>query len=178
LTSAVTRILQRYAVPGFVVSLYHYRKSRALVSPAARVQMSPRIGFGAGTIVKPYVVINATLGRMRFGQKCALSSFSHFSTGEGDVVVGDYVRFGPNCTIVGGTKDALKRDVRIIDQPEVRPNGIVIGDDVLIGAGTVILPGAEIGRGAVIGAGSVVKGNIPEYAIAAGSPAKIIGHRD
>ncbi len=139
--------------------------------------MTRRITFGPRTVVKPYVVVQTTGGTIKFGRECALSSFSHFSTGEGDIIVGDYVRFAPNCTIVGGTKDIARRDRRIIDQPELRPNGIRIGDDVLIGAGSVILPAASIGRGAVIGAGSVVQGIIPEYTIAAGSPARIIGER-
>ena len=175
--SGVKRILQRHAVPGFVISAYHYLKSHAIVSPSARVQMSRRIQFGHGTVVKPFVIVQTTGGTIRFGRECALSSFDHFSTGEGDVIVGDYVRFAPNCTIVGGTKEVSRRDMRIIDQPELRPNGISIADDVLIGAGSVILPATEIGRGTVIGAGSVVQGKIPEFAIAAGSPAKIIGQR-
>jgi acetyltransferase-like isoleucine patch superfamily enzyme len=171
------RALQRHAVPGFVISAYHYSKSRAIVSPSARVQATSWIQFGRGTVVKAFVIVQTTGGAIRFGRECALSSFDHFSTGEGDVIVGDYVRFAPNCTIVGGTKEVARRDMRIIDQPELRPNGITIGDDVLIGAGSVILPATEIGRGAVIGAGSVAQGTIPEYAIVAGSPAKIIGRR-
>jgi len=140
--------------------------------------MTRRIQFGAGTVVKPFVIVQTTGGSIRFGRECALSSFNHFSTGEGNVTVGNYVRFAPNCTIVGGTKEVASRDRRIIDQPESRPNGVSIGDDVLIGAGSVVLPAAEIGRGAVIGAGSVVQGAIPEYAIAAGRPAKVIGRRN
>jgi acetyltransferase-like isoleucine patch superfamily enzyme len=110
--------------------------------------------------------------------ECAISSFDHFSTGEGDIVTGDHVRFAPNCTIVGGTKQVGDRHKLIVDQPEVCPNGIIIGDDVLIGAGSVILPASKVGRGAVIGAGSVVSGEVPEFAIVAGAPAKIIGYRE
>jgi acetyltransferase-like isoleucine patch superfamily enzyme len=171
------RALRRHAVPGFVMSLYHYFKTGARVSPSARIQLSSKIRFGDKTVVKPYVIVQTTGGEMRFGRECALSSFSHFSTGAGDVIIGDYVRIAPNCTIVGGTKATARRDMRIIDQPEVTPNGIVIGDDVLIGANSVILPAVRIGTGAVIGAGSVVQGTIPEYAIAVGAPAKVIGHR-
>jgi acetyltransferase-like isoleucine patch superfamily enzyme len=169
--------LQRYAVPCLVVSVYHYFRSGTLISLAARVQSTRRIKFGAGTVVKRWVIVQTTGGTIRFGRECALSSFDHFSTGEGDIIVGDHVRFAPNCTIVGGTKNVSRADIRIVDQPELRPNGITIGDDVLIGANSVILPATEIGRGAVIGAGSVVQGQIPEFAIAAGSPAKVVGHR-
>ena len=171
------RALRRHLVPGFFMSLYHYFKAGARISPSARVQLTSKISFGKKTVVKPFVIVQTSGGEVRFGRECALSSFSHFSTGAGDVIVGDYVRIAPNCTIVGGTKSTARRDVKIVDQPEVEPKGITIGDDVLIGANSVILPAARIGTGAVIGAGSVVQGSIPEYAVAVGAPAKVIDHR-
>ncbi|UBZ06861.1 CatB-related O-acetyltransferase [Salegentibacter mishustinae] len=54
---------------------------------------------------------------------------------------------------------------------------IEIGNDVWIGAQCVILSGARIGDGAVIAANSVVIGDIPPFAIAAGTPAKILKYR-
>lgn len=54
---------------------------------------------------------------------------------------------------------------------------IEIGNDVWIGAQCVILGGAKIGNGAVIAANSVVIGDIPPFAIAAGTPAKILKYR-
>lgn len=177
MASSISRKLRRYAVPSFFVSAYHFFRSRALVSWSARVQFSKNVSFGKGSVVKPFAVIQSSGGAVRFGLECAISSFDHFSTGEGDIVVGDHVRFAPNCTIVGGTKQVSDRNRLIVDQPEVYPNGVVIGDDVLVGAASVILPASRIGRGAIIGAGSVVNGDIPEYAIVAGAPAKVIGYR-
>lgn len=49
-----------------------------------------------------------------------------------------------------------------------------IGKGANVGMGTVILPGVSIGKGAIIGAGAVVTKDIPNYAIAAGVPAKVI----
>ena len=54
---------------------------------------------------------------------------------------------------------------------------IIIGNDVWIGTQSVILSGATISDGAVIGANSVVDLFIPPYAIAVGSPAKVIKYR-
>lgn len=54
---------------------------------------------------------------------------------------------------------------------------IVIGNDVFIGANVTILDGVTIGNGAVIGAGAVVSKNIPDYAIAVGSPIQIKKYR-
>lgn len=54
---------------------------------------------------------------------------------------------------------------------------ITIGNDVFIGMNVTILDGVTIGDGAVIGAGSIVSKNIPPYAIAVGSPIRIIKYR-
>ncbi len=54
---------------------------------------------------------------------------------------------------------------------------ITINEDCWVGAGCILLPGINIGRGAVIGAGSVVTRNIPPYAVAVGSPAKVIASK-
>lgn len=53
----------------------------------------------------------------------------------------------------------------------------VIGNDVWIGDGAVILPGARIGSGVIIGAGAVVGGEVPDYAIVAGNPGRVIRRR-
>lgn len=54
---------------------------------------------------------------------------------------------------------------------------ITIGNDVFIGANVTILDGITIGDGAIIGAGAVVSKNIPPYAVAVGSPIKVISYR-
>ena len=52
-----------------------------------------------------------------------------------------------------------------------------IGDDVWLGYGVIVLTGTKIGRGAIIAAGSLVSRDLPEYCIAAGSPARVVGQR-
>jgi acetyltransferase-like isoleucine patch superfamily enzyme len=54
---------------------------------------------------------------------------------------------------------------------------ILIGNDVFIGANVTILDGVKIGDGAVIGAGAVVSKDIPPYAIAVGTPIRIVKYR-
>jgi acetyltransferase-like isoleucine patch superfamily enzyme len=56
-------------------------------------------------------------------------------------------------------------------QPE---EAVVIGDGSWIGAGSVILPGANIGKHVAIGANSVVNGDIPDYSVAVGAPARVV----
>lgn len=60
--------------------------------------------------------------------------------------------------------------------PEKR-NFVNIGNDVFLGANSIVLPGVTIGNGVIIGAGSVVSKDIPDYAIAAGDPARILRYR-
>lgn len=52
--------------------------------------------------------------------------------------------------------------------------GVTIGDNVWIGGNTVICPGVHIGSNTVIGAGSVVTKDIPDWAVAAGNPCRVI----
>ena len=129
-------------------------------------------------MVKAFAVVQTSGGRVRLGRNCALSGFDHISTGAGDVLIGDHVRIAPNCTSVGGTKEVGRRDMLIVEQPEAEPKGVVIEDDVLIGANSVILPGSHLRRGVVVGAGSVVQGEVDEYAVVAGAPARAIRFRE
>jgi len=59
----------------------------------------------------------------------------------------------------------------------IRKPKTIIGNDVWIGHGVIIVAGVNIGNGAIIGAGSVVTKDVPDYAIVAGAPAKIIRYR-
>lgn len=52
-----------------------------------------------------------------------------------------------------------------------------IGHDVWIGTGATILPGCRIGSGVIVGAGAVVAGQVPDYAVVAGNPARVTRRR-
>lgn len=54
---------------------------------------------------------------------------------------------------------------------------VEIGHDVWVGVRCIIMAGVKIATGAVIGAGSLVNSDVPPYAIAVGSPARVIKHR-
>jgi len=174
--NAFRRISQRYLAPRWLVSIYFYFKYKCVVSTRAQVQFTDCISFGSGCVVKAFAVIQTQTGHVKFGADCAVSSFDHISTGTADVVIGDHVRIASGVTLLGGDRNFGQKEVLIVEQGASH-QGLRIGDDVLIGANAVILPGSHIGKGAVIGAGSVVTEEVPDYAIVAGSPARIIGHR-
>lgn len=52
---------------------------------------------------------------------------------------------------------------------------VSIGENSFIGAGAIILPGTSIEKWCIIGAGAVIKGDVEDYSIMAGNPAKVIG---
>lgn len=54
---------------------------------------------------------------------------------------------------------------------------VIVGNDVWIGTRVIIMGGVKIGDGAVIGSGSIVTKDIPAYAVAVGTPAKVIRYR-
>lgn len=93
------------------------------------------------------------------------------------VVIGSNTWIAPNAYIVPTTHCYKRRDMTISEQG-VRGGDIIIGEDCWIGINVVISPGITIGKGAVIGANSVVTRDVPEYAVAVGVPAKVIGSRE
>jgi acetyltransferase-like isoleucine patch superfamily enzyme len=176
MASLANRIIQRYLVPQFVVAIYFSLKYHCYISAQSRVQLTGKIRFGKGTVVKPYAILQTQGGLISTGSNCAISSFNHISTGVKDVILGDNVRLGPHVTILGGSRNFKDRNTLILDQGSYH-DPVLIEEDVLIGAGVVILPGITIGKGAVIGAMSLVNCDVPPYAIFAGVPGKCIGER-
>ena len=171
------RTLQRFFVPRFIITIYYFWRYNCFISTQARVQLSDKISFGRGTVIKPFAVIQTQAGKIVFGENCAVSSFNHISTGVESVIIGDDVRIGTHVTIMGGSRNFKKKDVRIVDQGSYH-KGVKIGNDVLIGTGAVIMPGSTIGDGAVIGAMSLVRDKVHPYTIVAGVPAQVIGKRE
>ena len=109
------------------------------------------------------------------GKNCFLGEYNVIR-GQGGVTMGNDVYTGPMVQIlaVNHVFNDLERPIR---EQGITAKGVVIEDDVWLGAGVVVLDGVTIGRGSVIGAGAVVANDIPPYSIAVGSPAKPIKDR-
>jgi acetyltransferase-like isoleucine patch superfamily enzyme len=96
------------------------------------------------------------------------------------VCIGDEVLIGSRVTITDHNHGLYKGESQ--SSPLERPANrllnstaeTIVESNVWIGDGVVILPGSHIGKGTIIGANSVVNGNIPDYCIAAGIPARPI----
>lgn len=123
-----------------------------------------RIGAYSGVYVESFFVVGPA-GEVELGAYCTLAG--PIIATNGRVRIGSYV--------------FCSREVVIADEgaTTLAASGtgaeIVIEDDAWIGARAVVLGGARIGRGAIVGAGAVVAGMVPDYAIVAGNPARVVG---
>lgn len=91
--------------------------------------------------------------------------------------IGDRTKIGGDCIIIDSDAHSLnylERRNGETDRPRAKSKGIVIEEDVLIGARCIILKGVTIGARSIVGAGSVISKDIPADCIAAGNPAKVI----
>lgn len=92
------------------------------------------------------------------------------------VRVGKSVLIAAYTYLVGGDHLYDRVDLPVLDQGRTA-KGIDIGDHAWLGAHVVVTDGARVGRDAIVGAGAVVVGEVPEFCIAAGVPAKVIRDR-
>ena len=107
------------------------------------------------------------------GENVGINSFCFL---QGQVYIGNHVMIAPHVLIFGGSHRYESKELPMKQQGENR-KGIVIKDDVWLGANTVVLDGVTIGTGAIIASGSVVTEDVPDYHIVAGVPAKQKGKR-
>jgi acetyltransferase-like isoleucine patch superfamily enzyme len=154
----------------------------AVISPDARIFPSTRgsqIRIGSRSQVMEFAVIRAVggTGDVVIGDDCYINPHCVLYSGAG-IRLGNHVLVAPGSCIVPANHAFARRDIPIRDQGFAPSRGgVVIEDDVWIGANCVVVDGAHIGRGAVIAAGSVVRGLVPEYEIWGGVPAHAIGVR-
>ncbi|MCE9686751.1 acyltransferase [Shewanella sp. AS16] len=152
------------------------------------------VSIGKHCFIAPEARLFAEPGRdILIGDDCmiAAESFLH-----GPITLGDEVAINHGCSLDGGRKGIrIGRQTRIANNVTIyafnhgmAPNapvyrqaanscGVVIGEDVWIGAQAGIVDGVTIGHHAVVGMGAIVTKDVPDWAIVAGNPARIIGDR-
>ena len=133
------------------------------------------------SICKNTVISVATMdipSSIEIGDATYIGENNNLRAADGVIEIGNHCCISQGVTIVT-SNHCIKRDELISTQKWTSRLGCIkINDDVWIGANSVILPDVTIGKGAVIGAGSIVTKDVPEYAIMAGNPAKVIKYRE
>lgn len=140
------------------------------------------------------IIVNAQLGKKIFISKNAFISNSVIndfsSVGRNTTIV--HTELGKYCSIswnvtIGATQHPFDRisthafsyikRFGFVEEDKRFVSKTIVGNDVWFGANSIVMPNLKIGNGAIIGAGSIVTKNVPDYAIVAGVPAKIIRYR-
>lgn len=138
-----------------------------------------RIEIGAHSVVDSFVKFKPAggLGDVAIGEWCVINSGCVLYTGHG-IQMGNQVAVAANCTFAP-VNHAYQDASKPIREQGFLPSrgGIVIEDDVWIGANCVFLDGTVLRRGCVVAAGSVVRGEVAAYTVVAGQPLRVVGRR-
>ncbi len=107
-------------------------------------------------------------GYIEFGDDCFVNTNCTFIS-RASIVIGNGFMCSDNVYIRDNDGHFLE-----VDNKQILPKSIKIGNNVWVGRDVIILKGVTIGDNVVIGAGSIVTKDISSNCIAAGNPAKII----
>jgi acetyltransferase-like isoleucine patch superfamily enzyme len=157
--------------------------SGAKISPYADIEDSVRgskIIIGKGAVIDSFVKIKPVggIGNVEIGDNAYINACTVIFSGNG-VKIGKGVLIAPCCVLAPVNHEYKNKSKTILEQRFAKSKGgIVIGDDVWIGANSTILDGAEIENGVVVGANSIVSGKLEAYCIYVGNPLKKIGKRE
>jgi acetyltransferase-like isoleucine patch superfamily enzyme len=158
-----------------------------------------KIRIGDGVTIDDLVLLDAkgTANRgIEIGDGVFLGRGTILSCKDGDIRIGDHTNLGFHCEIFSGSSVTVGRHglfaaqaylvggghrfedatTAVIDQPRTS-QGIVLGDNVWLGTGAKVLDGVRIGSDVVVGANAVVNQDLPDGAIAAGVPARVLRQR-
>ena len=164
---------RRFLFPAPFVSLWYFFKFGCRINFRSEVEFSPNLKIGRKTNIGAFAKIKADQGPLVIGERVDIAAGCQILPGEAGVTIGDDCLIGSHAVIIGVNYAYDRLDVPIRMQ-KGQSKGVVIGNNVWIGAGACILDGATIGNGAIITPNSVVSGNVSDNAIVQGNPSKVI----
>ena len=139
------------------VPLLDMKDVPARIEPGAFIRERVEIGKNAAIMMGAVINIGAIIGEGTMIDMGAILG--------GRATVGARCHIGAGAVLAG-----------VIEPASATP--VIVEDDVLIGANAVVIEGVHIGRNAVVAAGAVVVEDVPDNAVVAGVPARIIKYKD
>lgn len=152
-----------------------------ILFPVTTIFNEKYIHIGSETMIGEHVALSAGMmaGQVcltdpvvRIGDRCLIGRGSGI-VGHLSIDIGNDVWTGHHVYITDqshGYED-VSLPISLQSQPE---SPVVIGDGSWLGHGVVVLPGAKIGKHVAVGANSVVTGELPDFCVAVGAPARVI----
>jgi len=129
-----------------------------------------------GAILHVYNFRNLPNAGIKIGRDSLIGEYSVIR-GQGGVTIGDRVYTSPFTQIIA-VNHVFDDPKRSFVEQGITAEGIVIEDDVWLGASVVVTDGVHIGRGAVVAAGAVVTEDVPQHTVVGGVPARVIREID
>jgi acetyltransferase-like isoleucine patch superfamily enzyme len=170
--------------------------SNNLVSPLAQIVGKKNIEIGKNIRIGSYSRLEFPEGSLCIGNNNQIYRFSQIISYKGKIKIGSFNSIHPYVSITGPGNVSIGSNVRIavgvsiiagshvfedaskpIHHQGMKSKGIIIEDDVWIGAKATILDGVTIAKGTVVGTNAVVTKSTKPYEIYVGVPAKSIGKR-
>ncbi len=187
----ILKCLDRYRTNDFFASLHIWRLRLSYIGATISSESNivchdlSKLVIGHSQIGKFTTIMvvndghsNTDNSKLIIGDNNYIGEYNNIRAGGGLIQIGNNCLISQHITIVC-SGHGIKKEELIRNQAwTTNKNHVVINDDVWIGANSVILPGVTIGKGAVVAAGSIVTKNVPEFAIVAGNPARVIKYRE
>ncbi len=144
------------------------------VAPTAQLFAEPhrRISIGPSASIAAEAFLH---GPILIAANVSINARVTMDGGKAGIQIGAGTRIATGATLFA-FNHGIAPEQPIRDQPH-SSEGIVIGQDVWIGAQAGITDGVTVGDHAVVGMGAVVTRNVPPWAVVAGVPARVIGDR-
>lgn len=111
---------------------------------------------------------------LKMGNNSAIGDYTHFGA-PGGIVIGDDVIMGSYISFHSENHN-FQDTSKLIREQGVTSKGIILGNNIWVGAKVTFLDGSKIGNNSVVAAGAVVNGEFPANVVIGGVPAKILKH--
>jgi acetyltransferase-like isoleucine patch superfamily enzyme len=125
-----------------------------------------------GAVLHVYNFRDMPQSGIRIGRDSLIGEYSVIR-GQGGVQIGDRVYTSPFTQIIA-VNHVFDDPNRPFVEQGITAEGIIIEDDVWLGAGAIVTDGVRVGKGAVVAAGAVVTKDVPPHTVVGGVPAKPI----